>query len=232
MSFHSEIHLTIRTPSPGTNPQSVKTGVCKDYPRMPRIELSKNIEIPDTLSSVLRRRHSYANNGTDAPLSLEEVSKLLGNALAAHKGSVRRHYPSGGGLYPIETYLCGPLVENFSKAVFHYHPIAHALEHLWDQRDTFAFYNYISEKVPAGRGLIVLTAVWDRTSAKYGNLGYSHALIEAGHIAQNILLCATAMNIGARPIAGFFDEKLQELLDIDPKFEQIVYVIALAGKHA
>lgn len=232
MSFLSDVHRAIRTPSPGTNSQNANTGTCKEYPRMPRIELARDLEIETSLSEALKKRHSYTKLGSRSLLTLNEISSLLGNALSAHEGSVRRRYPSGGGLFPIETYLCGPIVEGFQDAVFHYHPIKHVLEHLWNQKEPFEFYDYVLSIVPKGSALIVFTSVWDRTSAKYGNLGYSHSLIEAGHMAQNVLLCANALNIEARPVAGFFDEKIEQLLDINPSYEQIVYVISIAGKSA
>jgi nitroreductase len=48
-------------------------------------------------------------------------------------------------------------------------------------------------------------------------------------MAQNILLVATALGLDARPIAGFDDEKVLSLLDIDPNLEQPVYMISLGG---
>lgn len=205
----------------------IARGRHKEYPRMPIIPLEKTVPINANLAETIEKRRSYWHFHPREPLSNSEVSSLLGSALGAQTDE-RRRYPSGGALFPIETYLCGPVLQGHPNAVFHYHPTNHALEHLWDAETVFT--DFVSEVTPKGSSLIVFTAVWERTSIQYGNLGYSHALIEAGHMAQNILLIATALNIATRPIAGFNDEKLSELLDLDTEHEQVVYVIGLAGR--
>lgn len=232
MSLIAKIHDTLRDKRnirEGTVleiQKKLERGQHKEYLRMPRIPLASPASIDESLSTVLTKRRSYTHVHAGNPFTPEEVSSLLGNALGVHSRA-RRRYPSGGALFPIETYLCGPILQGYPHAVFHYHPTSHALEHLWDAESAFS--DFVSEITPKGTALIVFTAVWERTSAVYGNLGYSHALIEAGHMAQNILLTATALNIASRPIAGFFDDKLSELLDLDTSLEQVVYVVGLAG---
>ena len=76
--------------------------------------------------------------------------------------------------------------------------------------------------------LIVLTGVWGRSSAKYGDFAYLLALLEAGHMSQNILLVATALNLQTRPMMGFDDDIIPQLLDLDPEEEQPVLSIMLS----
>ena len=45
--------------------------------------------------------------------------------------------------------------------------------------------------------------MWGRTGKKYGDFSYYLGMLEAGHVAQNILLTASALRIGARPIGRF-----------------------------
>jgi SagB-type dehydrogenase family enzyme len=75
--------------------------------------------------------------------------------------------------------------------------------------------------------LIVFTSVWQRSSAKYGDLAYQHALLEAGHMSENILLVGTALGLNLRPYAGFNDERIAELLDLDEDFEQTVHTVTV-----
>jgi SagB-type dehydrogenase family enzyme len=75
--------------------------------------------------------------------------------------------------------------------------------------------------------LIVFTSVWKRSSAKYGELAYLHAHLEAGHMSENILLVGTALKLNVRPYAGFNDERIAELLDIDEENEQTVHSITV-----
>jgi SagB-type dehydrogenase family enzyme len=73
----------------------------------------------------------------------------------------------------------------------------------------------------------VLTAQWEKTLTRYDDFGLELALMEAGHIGQNLVLAAAASDIGISSLADFKDEPLMELLDLDPFAEQIVYTFTL-----
>lgn len=179
------------------------------------------------LHEALHARVSCFECASDRALSASELGTLLGNALGM-RDKTRRNYPSGGALYPIETYLIGTVLEKYPSGVFHYNPTVHALEFLWETPPSFIMSDVIrATNVSLTPILIVFTGVWNRSSIKYGDLAYSHGLIEAGHMAENILLAATAMSMGTRPIAGCDDRTLTTLLDLDERVEQPVYSILL-----
>lgn len=208
-------------------PDAAPHGTHKEYPRMPRIALPKPEVLPMTLADALQARESCGACATERALSAAELGTLLGNALGM-RDATRRHYPSGGALYPVETYLIGKVLDTHPSGVFHYHPKVHALEFLWETPSSFAMSQIIrSPSVALTPLLIVFTSVWSRSSVKYGDLAYSHTLIEAGHMAENILLTATALSMGTRAIAGYDDGTLTELLDLDERNEQPIYSILL-----
>ena len=66
-----------------------------------------------------------------------------------------------------------------------------------------------------------------RTRFKYGLRGYRFALIEAGHVAQNLLLTATALRLGSVPLGGLFDRRIDELLDLDGVNESVLYAVSV-----
>jgi SagB-type dehydrogenase family enzyme len=73
--------------------------------------------------------------------------------------------------------------------------------------------------------VFVVTAVYARTERKYGaarSPRYVH--LEAGHAAQNLLLQAVALGLGAVPIGAFDDEGVQEVLGI-PEDHRPLYLI-------
>jgi SagB-type dehydrogenase family enzyme len=151
------------------------------------------------------------------------------------KSKHHRHYPSGGALFPIETYvIAGALREREElRGVFHYHPTDHALERLLTVQTPFPIDPYVRlepDLHPAS--LIVFTSVWDRSEVKYGSFAYNLALFEVGLMSQNILLMTTAIGLRARPILGFNDGPIAELLDLDTAYEQPVLAIVLGHeKH-
>ncbi|MCX8128459.1 MAG: nitroreductase family protein, partial [Synergistetes bacterium] len=58
--------------------------------------------------------------------------------------------------------------------------------------------------------------------------GIRYVHFEVGHSAQNILLQAAALDLGAVPVGAFDDERLKELLKLS--VEQPLYIIAIGKK--
>lgn len=208
-------------------PKDVARGVHKVYPRMPQIALPKPQQLTQSVNEAISQRTSYSGGSDEKTLTLEELGTLLGTALGKHADSQRRHYPSGGALYPIETYLLTNTFEDVS--ILHYNPTAHALENLWTPPDGYDLKDVT--RTPNNllfSTMIIFSSVWARSSAKYGDLAFLHALIEAGHMSQNVLLVATALGLQSRPYAGFDDEELTKLLDLDIEQEQVIHTILLS----
>jgi SagB-type dehydrogenase family enzyme len=77
--------------------------------------------------------------------------------------------------------------------------------------------------------IVAIVAVFWRSRFKYGLRGYRFALLEAGHVAQNLLLACTAADLPAVPLGGFFDARLNRLIDLNGVDEAAVYAVALGG---
>lgn len=242
MSFlahlHTDLRRTLLTRRGATHsPEDVPTGVHKEYSRMEKILLPEPTALSHTLQDALKNRRSTTRTGSGIPLTLDDLGTLFGSALGRHQDTTRRNYPSGGALYPIETYLIATSLEGTEPGIFHYHPTTHALERLWALPSGFEI-KKIAQKPDTlnPSALIVFTSVWNRSSAKYGDLAYQHALIETGHMSENILLMSTALDLETRPYAGFNDPEIQKLLDLDTESEQPVHSITLSkesfGKSA
>ncbi|OGG80301.1 hypothetical protein A3A39_03465 [Candidatus Kaiserbacteria bacterium RIFCSPLOWO2_01_FULL_54_13] len=215
-------------------PDKVPRGLHKEYMRMPRIKLPEPEPLSDTLDAVIGKRASCRVGSFQETFSIGELGTLLGHALRVRDDG-RRNYPSGGALFPIETYLVGNVLEGYAPGVFHYHPTAHALEFLWELPPDFDMENVLrspNPRAPFSSALIVFTSVWDRASAKYGDFSYIIGLLEAGHMSQNVLLVSASLDLCTCPMAGFNDELLTNLLDIDEGYEQPVHTITLCRKGA
>lgn len=195
----------------------------KQYPRMPQIPLPEIEPLSMGLTDAIRARTSLAETvATPRSLSLSTCSQLLGNAVAAR--GTKRGYPSGGGLQPIEMYVVGPIAEH-DPAVYHFLPSTHSLEMLWPVGENAGQQLLTGTGAIHGTHTLILTARWAVSAKKYAGFAYYLSLLEAGHLAQNLLLCATALNISARVIAGFDDTRTSELLDLLPGEEDPVYFI-------
>lgn len=228
--LHTEIRQARLTRRGATHHENdVPTGRHKIYERMENLVLPEPAPLQMDLADALAMRKSAISCGINNTFSLAECGTLLGHALRKRADdTVSRNYPSGGALFPIETYIVGLRIDHNDPATYHYNPTKHALEKLWAlpleydikslarRPDTLLF-----------SALIVFTSVWSRSSAKYGDFTYPLALLEAGHMSENVVLTATAMNLATRPMAGFNDDALIELLDIDANEEQPVHAVTL-----
>jgi SagB-type dehydrogenase family enzyme len=183
-----------------------------------------------------RSRREFAKT----PLPFSVAAKLLHHAYGvtgtldagpAHRQSLRAA-PSGGALYPIEVYLLARNVEALPSGIYHFNPAANHLEQLC-AKDPFADLIRITyaEELRDAAFVLALTGVSIKNRVKYGERGYRFMLMEAGHISQNFLLSATAMNLNAFTLGGFVDDELDRLLQVDGFEETALYLMA-AGKPA
>ncbi len=207
----------------------------KRYPHLPLIPLPAP-ELPDApLGGVLQTRRSCRAFSHMARLSERDLAALLfaGYGLTSSRpvghGLSFRTVPSGGALYPLEFYLALGRSAGVSPGLYHYDPSRHGLEVLGapDALDRLAGCLVQPEVAAGAAAILVVTTLFWRSRLKYGLRGYRFVLLEAGHAAQNVLLMAEALHLGAVPIGGFFDGEVERLLDIDGVNESVLYVIAV-----
>jgi SagB-type dehydrogenase family enzyme len=211
--------------SPALQQTVARAGYTRDH--LPGIELPPvalgNVALRDALVS---RRSRTAE--TASSLSLTAIGSLAGAAYRS--AGDRRPVPSGGALYPLELYVVALQVDGLGVGVHHYSPYRHRLESLGPvDRAQVAQALVEPELVDSAAALIVLTAMFWRSRFKYGLRGYRFALIEAGHVMQNVVLAATALGIAARPLGGYYDRLLDGLVGADSLDEASVYAVLLGG---
>jgi SagB-type dehydrogenase family enzyme len=129
-------------------------------------------------------------------------------------------------LYPLDVYIvAGEMgVADLSAGVYHYIPSDHRIEHVTsgDKREALAIasLNQMWMAVPPLN--FVITAEYSRISSKYGERGGRYAMIEAGHVGQNIFLQAEALGLGAGIVGAFEDIKVINILGIPKKHEPLL----------
>ena len=216
--------LTRWTPEPVTEPAPVAIGSEVELPD-PRYDSSVSIE-----ETLLERRSIREYSGE--PLTLQEVSQLLWAAQGITDPRGFRTAPSAGGLYPLEIYVVVGDVEGLDVGVYKYRPQEHTLVKMLDgdKKDKLAEAALGQTWVKEAAIDIVITAVYERTTAKYGDRGVRYVHMEAGHAAQNLCLQATAMNLGTVTVGAFHDEQVKEVLG-SPEDEQPLYVLPVGKKR-
>ena len=144
-----------------------------------------------------------------------------------------RAVPSGGALYPLELYVAALRVDTLDPGLYHFDPLRPALEVLRAELapDEVASLSTYPEIVSGCAALVLVAAIFGRTRFKYGLRGYRFALLEAGHVVQNLVLAATALGLGAVPLGGFYDRLTDDFLGLDGVNESTVYTIAVGRAH-
>lgn len=137
-----------------------------------------------------------------------------------------RAVPSGGALYPMDIYalLGNGGVDDMEEGLYHYEPRAHALTQMLkgDLRGKLARAS-LSQMWMAGAPVnLVIIAEYGRITGKYGQRGVRYALMEAGHIAQNIFLQAEALRLKAGIVGAFDDAKVTEILTLPKNHEPLL----------
>ena len=173
-----------------------------------------------TLEEALVQRRSV-REFSDIPLTEMELGQLLWAAQGITNSSGYRTAPSAGALYPLEVYLVT------HEGIYHYVPRGHQLVVLHQGDIKPALYAAALRQNPVleAPAVIVITAVYGRTAQKYGEeRSPRYVNLEAGHAAQNILLQAVALSLGAVPIGAFADEEVKKALSL-PSDQQPLYLI-------
>jgi SagB-type dehydrogenase family enzyme len=234
----TELHSrTTRSDASGNPPVTGDLSfLLREYQTGRTLDLPSPSEPDATLARALRDRRT-TREFVDADVPVGCLSGLL--AWSAGRGdcagaplvngglSGGRTYPSGGALYPVETYVMAFQVSDVPAGVYRYQPLPHRLA--WrapaPSADQLAY--WLDPQPASGISLvIVLSADWTRPSlGRYGQKAYRLTLLEAGHIAQNISTVAPSFGLATAPLCGFADEALSVGCALAHPYETALYVI-------
>jgi SagB-type dehydrogenase family enzyme len=170
------------------------------------------------------------------PISLDDLGTLLAAAYRARPrgdgAPPRRPVPSGGALYPLELYALPLAVPGLGRAAFHYQPFRHRIVPLRPVLEDDVAATLVDPPLAARSSLVlVVTAMFWRSRFKYGLRGYRFALLEAGHVVQNLVLAATALRLPTLPLGGWYDRRVDALVGADGLDEATVYVVLVGGRR-
>lgn len=197
-------------------------------PRDAAAQTGTVIELPQprsegavTVEQALRSRRSNRTFSPD-PLSLAEVSQLLWAAQGI-KAGVFRTAPSAGALYPLEVYVVVGNVEGLAAGVYHYEPATHGLREVLqgDVRRSLSRAALGQKWAGGGAIALVIAAVYERTTQKYGERGIRYVHMEAGHAAQNVYLQAQALGLGTVVVGAFRDNKVKKVLQLPDEHQPL-----------
>ena len=204
----------------------------KEYPGAARFELPPVTAAPKlSVAGAIERRRSLRDYAGRS-LTIGELAWLLHAATGITGPGGLRAAPSGGAQYPIETYVSVTRVEGLEPGIYHYAPADHALERV--RRGTFGGDLMVArlgqEFIGQAPVVVVLSAIFQRLRWRYRERAYRYALIETGHIGQNVYLAAEAAGLGACAVGAFFDDAVNGLLEIDGTDEAALVLLPVGPR--
>jgi len=207
----------------GSQPPGVKR-----YKGAKMISLPKPDFTGELLEKTIQKRRSVRNY-TDVKITLSELSQLLFAAQGMtgyEQGYAFRTAPSAGALYPLEIYALAMRVEGVEPGIYHYVIGSHELELVKSGNFKRRLIDAVLGQEMVGDAAVtfIISAVFDRTTFKYGERGYRYVYIEAGHVSQNLFLQSTLLGLGSVCVGAFYDDKMNTLINVDGIDEAVIYL--------
>lgn len=175
---------------------------------------------PLSLEEALGARRSVRSFSEEA-LTRAEIGGLLWAAQGVTDADGHRTAPSAGALYPLELDVVT------ADGLARYVPEGHRLirRGSTDLRPSLRRAALDQAAVGEAPLIIVISAVVGRTASRYGpERAERYVALEAGHAAQNVLLGAVSLGLGAVPIGAFDDAEVRRVLGLD-EGEDPLYLI-------
>jgi SagB-type dehydrogenase family enzyme len=170
------------------------------------------------LSDALALRRSVRDFGS-TQLTWREIGQLLWAAQGITDEEGKRTAPSAGATYPLELYVAT------ADGLFKYRPNGHTASRVI-ARDVRRDIRHAAGEQEAlnAPAIFAFTAVPARTAARYDERAPRYVQIEIGHAAQNLLLEAVALGLGAAPVGAFSDDDLHRILGL-PADHVVLYLV-------
>ncbi|MFB7266443.1 thiopeptide-type bacteriocin biosynthesis protein [Streptomyces nojiriensis] len=234
------------SPSPSTAPSPSPAAGPAEIP-LPADPLP---QVP--LASVLAARSSLRGALT-GPLDTGTLGALLWHSLAESgrseqhlaDGTTRtlahRPYPSAGALHTARVRLLVLDVSGLPAGTYDCVPERRTLRRIGPAappEDITALSTYLSRPstdpdwigIAQAPVLLALYADLGLLRRRYGLRALRLALLETGHLAQTLLLTASALGLGGTPLGGFHDDLAHELLGLHDPDQPLQYLLPLGRR--
>lgn len=189
---------------------------------------------PNPLTGLLLQRKSKRKFET-SPLQKSELLSILhcgyGITYQDDEGFFHHTVPSAGGIYPLKLIVISKNISKQIPGIYEFLPAEYRLKKITSELTS----NEIIECVfrtqhidySSSAAIIFITAQVDDMLNKYGERGYRYLLLEAGHVAQNLILGSLVHDISSIPVGGFDDNIVNWALNLNEGASAAMYCLVL-----
>jgi SagB-type dehydrogenase family enzyme len=206
----------------------------KIYPTLEVIRLPRDFRSTGT-SALSAITTSIALNGEQVP-TLDDLAQILFFSAGVTKS---KKYAGGetffraaactGALYEIELYVVCADLSGLAAGVYHFGAAEFGLRLLraGDYRRSLIDAAASEPSIAAAPVILICTGTYWRNAWKYRSRTYRHFGWDNGTILANMLAISTALKLPAHLALGFTDDVINSLLDLDPRKEVALSLVAL-----
>lgn len=186
-----------------------------------KIELPRDWAFDDARLSTAMENRRTIREPLAKPVSLAALADCLKagfgiNGYTENEAGVRLPFsytPSGGARNPYDAFVFARDVEGLDPGIYQYAPLGQELVRLGPCEASFSEILGGQDWPDSMPCLILMRADFLRSMWKYHDANaYRVALIEAGHIGQNIMLAASAHGLSACPSAALSHSLVAKML--------------------
>lgn len=218
----------------------------KEPMREESLELPKNFEdltLTNDILAVINNRKS-SRVYTQETMSLLELSYLLWTTqgvkdIRGRSYATLRTVPCGGARHEFECYMLIQNVDGLEDGSYHYLPMTHRIEMLNSKAELetahgMTFREIISAtlngQVWGAKSNIVFyySMVAYRAEWRYGIRAHRVALIDAGHITENLYIACSSAHIGTCAIGAVNSALCDTIFELDGE-EEFAFYAATVG---
>jgi SagB-type dehydrogenase family enzyme len=210
----------------------------QDVVELPSPRPTGSVSLEETIS----RRRSVRKYRRE-PIDLLQLSQILWAAQGLTGARGVRAAPSAGATYPLEIFVVvgdrGVVTgeakqdsQELEAGIYHFEVDSHSLNlhKPGDSRPELARAALDQGFIVEAPVDIVICAILDRTSRRYGKRAERYVNMEVGHVGQNIHLQAVALGLATVEVGAFDDEGVRAVLVVDEQTRPL-YIMPV-GKAA
>ncbi len=206
--------------------------LCKEPMCTTSIPLTKDfskLNIEQDFLKIINGRSSHRVY-TEESMTLEELSYVLWCSqgvkdIRGKKYATLRTVPSGGARHAFETYLAIKNVKGLPEGYYHYLPMSHSLECIEETSLNNFIGTSLSNQMWAGKCAVCFyySMVAYRAEWRYGIFSHRVALIDAGHVTENVYLACESIGLGGCAVAALDGKFCDNKFKLDGYEEFIFY---------
>ena len=189
------------------------------------------MKIDDSLKSVLKNRQTIRKLACK-PISQSYLDILIW-AACGHTHTIKdvkmRTAPSAGARYPVEIYFVIQNSDGTDDGIYYYDFEKEGMTLMKSGKcmPDIKKVSFDQEFILNTNLAAIMTYNPDKIEPQYGPQSRKYAFLECGHIAQNLLLMATSLGMGAVPVGAFQEKGLREFLGIDSAKKEVLYMVCV-----